>query len=400
MALIVQKFGGTSVADDKCLKNVATIVTDTYKDKNSVVVVVSAQGNSTNQLIESALALNPDPSKRELDMLLSCGEQMSASLLAMTIENLGFPVISLTGWQAGFKTDSNHSNARIRDLDVERIKSEIDQKKIVIVSGFQGINMYNDITTLGRGGSDTTAVALAVELKADICKIYTDVDGVYTADPRYVSTAKKLSEISYEEMLELASLGAKVLHNRSVELAQKYNVTLEVLSSITNVPGTIVKELNKMEKMIVKGITSSDDVARITVVGITDNIDMPFKIFSFLSQKNISVDIIIQSIGANGKKDLSFTIPLSEKNITYKIISENLDVFQAENIDIDDNVSKLSIVGSGMQTNPGVASKMFEALYESGTKVLMISTSEIKISVLIPREDTNRALKYVHDAFI
>lgn len=401
MALIVQKFGGTSVADEKCLLNVAKIVTDTYSKGNNVVVVVSAQGTTTNKLIEQSLKLNKKSSKREMDMLLSAGEQMSAALLSITIENLGYPVISLTGWQAGFNTDYNHSNARINSINSERLKKEIDKRKIVVVAGFQGINIFGDITTLGRGGSDTTAVALAVELKADLCQIYTDVDGVYTADPRVVSDAIKLDEISYEEMLELASLGAKVLHSRSVELAQKYNVNLEVLSSTSRRAGTVVKEVNKLEKMLVKGVTVSDDVARISIIGLPNDLESTFKIFSFLSRKNISVDIIIQSIDSNGYKNITFTMPLDQKDLAHSAMKEQLNRFGNEcSIEFDDKVSKLSIVGCGMQSNPGVASKMFETLYESGIDISMISTSEIKISVLIPREESKHALKVVHDAFI
>lgn len=400
MSLIIQKFGGTSVADDKCLLNVANIITSTYNEGNNVVVVVSAQGDTTNKLIEKALKLNENPSKREMDMLLSSGEQISSALLAITIEKLGYPVVSLTGWQAGFNTNSNYTNARINKINSERLKKEISERKIVIVAGFQGINMFGDITTLGRGGSDTTAVALAVELKADLCQIYTDVDGVYTTDPRLLNTAKKLDEISYEEMLELASLGAKVLHNRSVELAQKYNVQLEVLSSTKKCSGTIVREGNELEKMLVKGVTVTDDVARITIMGLPNNSEITFKIFSYLSQKDISVDIIIQSIDSENKKNISFTVPLEQKDLSYIVIKEQLNRFNAERIEIDDNVSKLSIIGCGMRSNPGVASKMFEALHDSGINTSMISTSEIKVSVLIPREDSKKSLKVVHDAFI
>lgn len=399
MGLIVQKFGGSSVRDAERILNVAGIITETYKNGNNVVVVVSAQGDTTDDLIAKAQEINTNPSKREMDMLLSTGEQISISLLAMAIEKLGFPVISLTGWQAGFQTHSNYGAARIRRIEGERLRSELDKKNIVIVAGFQGLNRYDDITTLGRGGSDTSAVALAAELKADLCQIYTDVDGVYTADPRIVKNAVKLDEITFDEMLELASLGANVLHNRSVEMAKKYHVNLEVLSSLERKPGTIVKEVVKVEKLLIKGATKDEDVARIAVIGLPDTPGIAFKIFSALAQKKINVDIILQSIGRNNTKDISFTVPLSEKNSALEILEDNASVFKAERIESDDNVVKVSIVGAGMQSNPGVASKMFEALYEANININMISTSEIKISVLIDRKDADIALNAVHDAF-
>ncbi len=400
MALIIQKFGGTSVADKECLLRVAKIITDTYKKGNNVVVVVSAQGDATNKLIEKSKEINKSPSKRELDVLLSAGEQISSSLLSMMIESLGFPVISLTGWQAGFRTDSNYTTARIKKIDSERLKKELDARKIIIVAGFQGLNRYDDITTFGRGGSDTTAVALAVELKADLCQIYTDVTGVFTTDPKKIDTAVKLDEISYEEMLELASLGAKVLHSRSVELAQKYNINVEVLSSKVCEKGTVVKEVKSMEKMIVKGVSIIDYISKISIIGIKDTPGIEFKIFSFLSLKKINVDIILQTKELDGTKNIHMTVPLEESEDAYKIIKENLSFFDAKNLTVNNQVSKLSIVGSGMQSNPGVASKMFESLFEHGIGIEMISTSEIKISVLINRKDGLKSLKVVHDAFI
>lgn len=399
MGLIVQKFGGSSVKDAERLFNVARIITETYKAGNNVVVVVSAQGDTTDDLIEKAREINENPSKREMDMLLSTGEQISVSLLAMAVEKLGFPVISLTGWQAGFQTHSNYGAARIRRIDNERLKSELDKKNIVIVAGFQGINRYDDITTLGRGGSDTSAVAIAAELHADLCQIYTDVDGVYTADPRVVKSAVKLDEITFDEMLELASLGANVLHNRSVEMAKKYHVNLEVLSSLERKPGTIVKEVVKVEKLLIKGVAKDEDVARIAVIGLPDTPGIAFKIFSALAQKKINVDIILQSIGRHNTKDISFTVPLSDKEAAVALLEEKFEVFGAERLEVSDNVVKVSIVGAGMQSNPGVASKMFEALYEANINIQMISTSEIKISVLIDRKDANIALNAVHDAF-
>lgn len=399
MGLIVQKFGGTSVRDKERVFNVARIVTDTYKQGNDVVVVVSAQGDTTDDLLKKAYEINPSPSKREMDVLLSTGEQMSMALLAMAIEAMGFPVVSLTGRQAGFITHSNHGAARIRRIEGERLRRELDMKNIVIVAGFQGIDRFDDITTLGRGGSDTSAVAIAAELKADLCQIYTDVDGVYTADPRYVKNAVKLNEITFDEMLELASLGANVLHNRSVEMAKKYHVNMEVLSSLENKPGTKVKEVVKVEKLLIKGVAKDEDVARIAVVGLQDTPGIAFKIFSLLAQRKINVDIILQSIGRDGTKDISFTVPRSDKDAALELLKEKEDVISAKHIDVDDNVAKVSIVGAGMQSNPGVAAKMFEALFEANINIQMISTSEIKISVLIDRKDGNAALNAVHDAF-
>ena len=399
MSLIVQKFGGSSVANAERVFNVASIVTDTYKSGNGVVVVVSAQGDTTDDLIEKAREINPNPSKREMDVLLANGEQISMSLLAMAIEKLGFPVVSLTGWQVGMKTDSSYGNAKIKEIEAERIQLELDKKKIVIVAGFQGINKYDDITTLGRGGSDTTAVALATALKADLCQIYTDVDGVYTADPRIVKNAKKLVEISFDEMLELASLGAQVLHNRSVEMAKKYNVNMEVVSSFNRVTGTKVKEVINMEKLLVRGVARDNDVARIAIVGVPDVPGIAFKIFSLLAQKNINVDIILQSIGRGGTKDISFTVSNGNLKPTIALIKEKMEMIGAEDVIFDENVSKVSIVGAGMATNPGVAAKMFEALYEAGINIQMISTSEIKVSVLIERKDAENAVNVIHDAF-
>lgn len=399
MSLIVQKFGGTSVANAERVNYVAGIVTDTYKAGNSVVVVVSAQGDTTDDLISKAAEINPNPSKREMDVLLSTGEQISMSLLAMAIQKMGYPVVSLTGWQAGLKTDYSYGNARIESIDSDRIQMEIDKGKIVIVAGFQGINKYDDITTLGRGGSDTTAVAFAAELKADLCQIYTDVDGIYTTDPRIVPNASKLKEISFDEMLELASLGAQVLHNRSVEMAKKYNVNLEVLSSFKKAPGTKVMEVINMEKMLVKGVARDNNVARISVIGVPDQPGIAFKIFSMLAQKKINVDIILQSIGRSNTKDISFTISQNHLETALNLLNENLPVIKGSSVAYDDNISKVSIVGAGMATNPGVAAKMFESLYESGINIQMIATSEIKISVLINRSEAEKAVNVIHEYF-
>ena len=400
MGLIVQKFGGTSVKDAERIFNVANIVTETYAKGNNVIVVVSAQGDTTDDFIEKANEINPGASKREMDVLLSAGEQISMSLLAMAIEKLGYPVVALTGWQAGFLTTSDYSNARIRKINTERVERELDKRNIVIVAGFQGVNRFDDITTLGRGGSDTSAVALAAALHADLCQIYTDVDGVYTADPRKVKNAKKLDEVSFDEMLELASLGAQVLHNRSVEMAKKYSVNMEVVSSLERKPGTKVKEVVKMEKMLIKGVAKDCDVARVAVIGLPDEPGIAFKIFSNLSRKKVNVDIIIQSIGRHNTKDISFTCPISQLPAAKEVLENDLEHLGAERVEVTEDVAKVSIVGAGMQSNPGVAATMFEALFEAGINIQMISTSEIIISVLIEKKDADKAVSAIHDAFI
>lgn len=399
MALIVQKFGGSSVADAAKVNNVAGRVVETAKEGNQVVVVVSAQGDTTDDLIEKANEINPNASKREMDMLLSSGEQISIALLAMAIESLNHPVVSLTGWQAGFKTNSNASNARIERINSERIRSELDKHNIVIVAGFQGIDKYDNITTLGRGGSDTSAVALAAALHADKCEIYTDVDGVYTADPRIIPDAVKLDEITYDEMLELASLGANVLHNRSVEMAKKYNVKMEVKSSFEKVPGTMVKEVTNMEKMLIRGVARDNDVARIAIMGVEDTPGIAFKVFSELAKKKINVDMILQSIGRDSKKDIVFTVTKSNLDATLAAIEGLKERIHFEDVSHRDDLSKVSIVGSGMVNNPGVAADMFEALFDAGINIHMISTSEIKVSVLININNADRAVQVVHDKF-
>ena len=388
MSLIVQKFGGSSVANAERVMNVASIVTDTYAKGNDVVVVVSAQGDTTDDLIEKANEINPKASKREKDMLLAAGEQISISLLAMAIEKLGYHAVSLLGWQAGFNTTSAHTSARIRKVEPDRIKKELDKKNIVIVAGFQGISKYGDITTLGRGGSDTSAVAIAAAMHADLCQIFTDVEGVYTADPRKVKNAKKLQEISYDEMLELATLGAQVLNNRSVEMAKKYNIELEVLSSMTKASGTIVKEKTKMEKMLISGVAKDTDVARISVMGVPNIPGLAFKMFSKLSAKDINVDIILQSIGHDGKKDISFTVAKNRGEEAVALMKEYTENLGAE-----------EIVGAGMESHAGVATKMFEALYDAQVNIQMISTSEIKVSVLIDSADADKAVSAIHSKF-
>ncbi len=400
MSLIVQKFGGSSVKDTEHVFNVAKIVTDTYKKGNDVVVVVSAQGDTTDDLIAKYKEIDQNPSERERDMLLAAGEQISISLLAMAIQKLGCPAISLLGWQAGFKTSSSHTTARIRKVDPTRIRNEISKKNIVIVAGFQGIDKHDDLTTLGRGGSDTSAVAIAAAMHADLCQIYTDVEGVFTADPRKVPGAMKLNEISYDEMLELASLGAQVLNNRSVELAKKYGIELEVLSSLTNKPGTIVKEHTKMEKLLISGVAKDDDIVRISVTNIPDEPGLAFKLFSILSAKNINVDIILQSIGRDKTKDISFTVNKDNGQTAVDLLTEKfLSRYEGVNISMNDNVAKVSIVGSGMESHAGVATDMFEALFDANINIHMISTSEIKISVLIRKEYADKAVRILHDKF-
>ena len=399
MALIVEKVGGSSVADRDRIFNVARIVANTHAAGNDVVVVVSAQGDTTDDLIAKAGEITHDPSQREMDMLLATGEQISISLLAMALGETGCPAISLTGWQAGFHTDRAYTRARIKNLDTERIESELSKNRVVVVAGFQGLNRYDDITTLGRGGS-TSAVAIAAALHADLCQIYTDVDGVYTADPRLVPRARKLDEITFDEMLELASLGAQVLNNRSVELAKKYSVNLEVRSSLTDLPGTIVKEVTDVEGMLIKGVAKDKDVAVISILEVPDVPGASFKVFSLMAQKKINVDIILQSSGKEGHKDVIFTVPLGDAETALALLEENRQRFGCRDIVVDKDVAKVSIVGAGMQSHSGVASRMFEALFEANINIRMISTSEIKISVLIAKADADRAVNAIHDAFL
>ncbi|MBR2405554.1 MAG: aspartate kinase [Clostridia bacterium] len=397
--LIVKKFGGSSVADAERVMNVARIVTDSYREGHEVVVVVSAQGDTTDDLIAKAREIDPNANKREMDMLLASGEQISISLLAMACEKLGCPAISLLGWQAGFRTDSKYSVARIKKVKAERIRAELDKKKIVIVAGFQGLNKYDDVTTLGRGGSDTSAVAIAASMHADLCQIYTDVEGVYTADPRKVPNARKLSEITHDEMLELATLGAQVLNNRSVEMAKKYGIELEVLSSLKKAPGTKVKEVTNVEKMLITGVAKDTSIARIEIVGLPDSPGVAFKVFALVAQAHVNVDIILQSVGRDGTKDISFTVPENDGAKTVEAIREYCERKGATSINCDTDLAKVSVVGAGMETHEGVASKMFEALADANINIQTISTSEIKISVLIDRKDADRAVLSVHDKF-
>lgn len=398
--LIVKKFGGTSVADKERIFNVANRCIEDYKKGHDVVVVLSAMGKQTDVLLEMANDINPNAPKRELDMLLTTGEQTSVALMAMAMHSLGVPSISLNAFQVAMHTTSVAGNAKLIKIDKERIRHELEQRKIVIVTGFQGISKYDDYTTLGRGGSDTTAVALAATLHADACEIYTDVDGVYTADPRIVEGAKKLDQITYDEMLELASFGAGVLHNRSVEMAKKYGVQLVVRSSLNTTEGTIVKEEVKMEKMLISGVASDKNVARIAVVGLEDQPGVAFKLFRHLANHNVNVDMILQSIGRDNTKDISFTVTEDMADVAVETVERHRSgSLKCQDVKVNKNVSKVSIVGAGMQTNPGVAAQMFEALYDANVNIQQISTSEIRVTVLIDEEDTNKAMNAVHKEF-
>ena len=398
--LVVKKFGGTSVANKERIFNVANRCIEDYKKGNDVVVVLSAMGKQTDVLLDMANDINPNASKRELDMLLTTGEQTSVALMAMAMHSLGVPASSLNAFQVAMHTTSVSGNARLKKIDKERIEHELEQRKIVIVTGFQGINRYDDYTTLGRGGSDTTAVALAASLHADACEIYTDVDGVFTADPRIVKDAKKLDEITYDEMLELASLGAGVLHNRSVEMAKKYGVRLVVRSSLNTSEGTMVKEEVKMEKMLVSGVACDKNVVRIAVVGLEDQPGVAFKLFRHLANHNVNVDMILQSIGRDNTKDISFTVTEDMADVAVETVERHRSgSLKCQDVKVKKNVAKVSVVGAGMQTNPGVAARMFEALYDANVNIQQISTSEIRVTVLIDRAETDKAMNAVHKEF-
>ncbi|MBQ5928681.1 MAG: aspartate kinase [Oscillibacter sp.] len=399
MSLIVQKFGGSSVKDAKHIQNVAGIIAETYLRGNDVIVVLSAQGDTTDDLIAKAEEINPNSSKREMDMLLATGEQISVALCAMALQGMGLPCISLTAWQVGIHSTGVHSDARIKKINTERVRAELDQHRIVIVTGFQGIDRRGDVTTLGRGGSDTSAVALAAAFHADLCQIYTDVDGVYTTDPRIVPTARKMNEISYDEMLELASQGAQVLHNRSVELAKKFRVNMEVVSSLERKPGTKIKEVAKVEKTNIAGVAKDTSIAHISLVGLQHSPGVAFQVFALMSRKNINVDNILQSIGRDDTKDISFTIHQKDMEAAISILEENKESLKFDHIEADNKVGKVSIVGMGLMSNAGIAAKTFEALYEAGINIQMISTSEIRLSVILDEKDVNRAVKAIHDKF-
>ena len=399
MSLIVQKFGGSSVRDAQRIRNVAGIIAETYLEGNDVLVVLSAQGDTTDDLIAKAEEINSHPSKREMDMLLATGEQISVALCAMALESMGLPCVSLTAWQVGIQTTAVHGDARIKRIDSERVQAELDQHRIVLITGFQGMDRAGDVTTLGRGGSDTSAVALAAAFRAKLCQIYTDVDGVYTADPRIVPNARHLDEITYDEMLELASQGAGVLHNRSVELAKKFRVDLEVLSSLERKPGTKVKEVTKVEKATIAGVAKDTSIARIALIGLRHNPGVAFQVFDLLSKHNINVDLILQSIGREDSKDISFTVHEKDLEDAQEILTENQEVLCFDHIEVDGNIGKVSIVGAGLMTNCGMAARMFEALYEAGINIQMINTSEIRVSVLLDEGDVDRAVRAIHAKF-
>ena len=399
MSLIVQKFGGSSVRDAQRIRNVAGIIAETYLEGNDVLVVLSAQGDTTDDLIAKAEEINSHPSKREMDMLLATGEQISVALCAMALESMGLPCVSLTAWQVGLQTTAVHGDARIKRIDSERVQAELDQHRIVLITGFQGMDRAGDVTTLGRGGSDTSAVALAAAFRAKLCQIYTDVDGVYTADPRIVPNARHLDEITYDEMLELASQGAGVLHNRSVELAKKFRVDLEVLSSLERKPGTKVKEVTKVEKTTIAGVAKDTSIARIALIGLRHNPGVAFQVFDLLSKHNINVDLILQSIGREDSKDISFTVHEKDLEDAQEILTENQEVLCFDHIEVDGNIGKVSIVGAGLMTNCGMAARMFEALYEAGINIQMINTSEIRVSVLLDEGDVDRAVRAIHAKF-
>ena len=397
--LIVKKFGGSSVANRERIFNVARRCIEDYKKGNDVIVVLSAMGDTTDELLELAQSINPNAPKRELDMLLTTGEQVSVALMAMAFHSYDVPAISLNAFQVRMHCTARYGNARFKRIDTERIQHELEARKIVIVTGFQGINKYDDYSTLGRGDSDTTAVALAAALHADKCEIYTDVDGVYTADPRIVKNARKIDEIIYDEMLELATSGAKVLHNRSVEMAKKYGVELVVRSSLTSEEGTVVKEVVKMEKMLITGVAADRNTVRISAIGVKDEPGIAFKIFNTLAKNNINVDIILQSVGRNGTKDISFTVSEEDLKEALAILEEKKEVLTIKELTYSTDVAKVSIVGAGMLSNPGVAAKMFESLFNSNININMISTSEIRITVLIDEKDTEKAMIAIHDGF-
>ncbi|MEZ3485637.1 MAG: aspartate kinase [Lachnospiraceae bacterium] len=397
--LVVKKFGGSSVANKERIFNVARRCIEDYRAGYDVVVVLSAMGDATDELLALAGTINPKAKKRELDMLLTTGEQVSVSLMAMAMQSLDVPAVSLNAFQVRMHSTSRYGNARFKRVETERILHELDSRKIVIVTGFQGVNKYDDVTTLGRGGSDTTAVALAAALHADRCEIYTDVDGVYTADPRVVRNARKIDTITYDEMLELASLGAKVLHNRSVEMAKKYNVELVVRSSLNRSEGTVVKEAKRMEKLLVTGVAADKNTARVSVIGVVDKPGIAFRIFDTLAKNNINVDIILQSVGREGTKDISFTVASDDLGEAIRILEENKERLTIQEVTWNEDVAKLSVVGAGMMSNPGVAAKMFESLYNSRININMISTSEIRITVLVPKNEIDKAMNAVHDGF-
>jgi len=399
--LVVQKYGGTSVANVERIKNVAKRVVQTAKEGNGVVVVISAMAGETDKLIDLAHQVSSSPSEREMDLLLSSGERITSALMAMAVENLGYKAKSFTGRQAGIITDSVHTKASIEKMKCDRIREVVDEGYIAVVAGFQGITESEDVTTLGRGGSDLSAVAVASALNANLCEIYTDVDGVYTTDPNIVPEAKKLDKISYDEMLELASLGAKVLQTRSVEFAKKYEVPLVVRSSFNDNPGTlVVKEDKDMEKVIVSGVAYDKNQVKITVIGVHDRPGIAAKLFNAIAGANIVVDMIVQNVSSDGKAtDISFTVPKTDSKKTLEITKGITTELGARDVNLREDISKVSIVGVGMRTHSGVAAKMFETLAKHSINIMMISTSEIKVSCVIEKKYTELAVRVLHDAF-
>ncbi|MBP3877089.1 MAG: aspartate kinase [Lachnospiraceae bacterium] len=397
--LVIKKFGGSSLATPARIIAVARRCAEDYQKGDDVVVVLSAIGQATDDLLSLARQVADRPPKREVDMLISTGEQVAAAIMAIAMSAQGIRAVSLNAFQAGLRTSGSYGNARFRKIDTERIRHELDDRKIVIVTGFQGINKYNDLTTLGRGGSDTTAVALAAALHADACEIYTDVDGVYTADPRICPTARKLPEISYDEMLDLASLGASVLHNRAVEMAKKYDVSLVVRSSMNRNEGTVVREVTGVERMLISGVALDKNIDRITVIGLKDEPGVAFRLFSIFAKGGVNIDLILQSSGHDGLKDISFTLADEDADEALALLEKSRPRLRYRELDLDRGVAKLSVVGVGMMSNPGVAARMFEALYNEGVNIQMISTSEIRITVLVDEREGEHAVRAVHDAF-
>ena len=400
MSTIVAKFGGTSVATPERVKSVARRVVASKREGNRVVAVVSAMGSATDDLIELARAVSDDPNPREMDTLLSTGEMVSMSLLAMAIESLGEEAVSMSGRQVGLVTDSAHGKASIQEVHATRIERELDAGKIVVVAGFQGIDSAGDITTLGRGGSDTTAVAIAAGIGAEVCEIYTDVDGVFTADPRIVPRARKLDAITYEEMLEMSAAGAGVLHKRCVEFARNFNVPIHCRSAFTDEPGTIVKEFDDtMEKAIVSGIAHDSSETKFTIRSVPDTTGVAAKVFGAMADANLAVDMIIQNLSENGSTDISFTTPTADAAAAIEVMQGIVKELGARELVVDDNIAKVSIVGAGMKVNAGVAAKMFCTLADGGINISMISTSDIRTSVVIPAVHAEEAVQLLHTAF-
>ena len=398
--LTVMKFGGSSVADLEHIQNVAKRCIEKQRSGSQVVVVLSAMGKTTDQLIATAKQITENPSRREMDMLLSTGEQVSVALMAMTMIHMGVSAVSLNAWQVPMYTTSVYQDARFKRIDTDRIQKELDANKIVIVTGFQGINKYDDITTLGRSGSDTTAVALAAELHADVCEIYTDVDGVYTADPRIVPSARKMDEVTYDEMLEMASLGAKVLHSRCVEIAKKYGVELLVCSSLNRNSGTIVREKTKMEKMLISGVAADKNVAKIRVAGLGNDPESTFRLLNVLDKNHLNIDVKIQSLGKDGTKSVSFTVAKTDLHRALEVLTDNKDSLGIQKLDSDERVAKVSVIGSGIRSHSGVAAKMFGALATAGINTEMVTTSEIRITALIEEDYTDLAMRAIHETFL